>query len=73
MERYRSNSGKVSGAIGFEIGADFIIVAFEDGTYAYTYASCGHRHVEAMKDHARASQGLSTYVARHKPRYARKW
>lgn len=73
MERYRSNSGKASGARGFEIGEDFIIVAFLGGTYKYTYGSCGQQHVEAMKRHARASRGLSTYVAQQDPRYSRKW
>jgi len=73
MERYRSNSGKPSGATGFEMGDDFIAVAFGARSYEYTYASCGQVHIEAMKRHARASRGLSTYIAQKDPRYARKW
>ncbi|HRF80267.1 MAG TPA: hypothetical protein PL070_09275 [Flavobacteriales bacterium] len=73
MERYRSNSGKESGATGFELGDDFIIVAFPGGRYKYTYGSCGPRHVQALQRHALASRGLSTYIAKNDPRYASKW
>jgi hypothetical protein len=73
MDPYTSTSGKPSGAIGYELGDDFIIVAFPKGRYKYTRLSCGQRHVDAMTRLALASRGLSTYIAQHDPAYAYKW
>jgi len=73
MEQYRSTSGKPSGAVGYELGDDFIIVAFLGGRYKYTYGSCGQRRVQAMQRQALASRGLSTYIAKNDPQYASKW
>jgi len=73
MEHYRSRSGKPARAVGYELGGDFIIVAFPGGRYKYTYGSCGQRHVQAMQRQALASRGLSTYIAKNHPQYASKW
>jgi hypothetical protein len=73
MEPYSSTSGKPSGAIGYELGDDFITVAFLKGRYKYTHRSCGKRHLDAMTRLALASRGLSSYIAQHDPAYAYKW
>lgn len=73
MKPYRSNSGKKSGATGFEIAADRIVIEFSGPCYLYTYASCGKTHVETMKRLALASRGLSTYVTQNRPSYESKW
>ena len=65
MRRYANLSGD-SGVVAYRIGQDFIEVRFKDGgTYVYTHASAGPRHVEAMKELALAGKGLSTYISRH--------
>ncbi len=73
MEPYSSNSGKESGATGFEVGDDYIIIQFEKPCYKYTYSSCGRTHVEAMKRLAQGSRGLSTYVTQNRPPFESKW
>lgn len=73
MEPYRSTSWKPSGAIGYELGEDYIIVAFRGGVYKYTHGSCGQRHVQAMQRLALTSRGLSTYIAKNDPPYATRW
>ena len=64
---------KTSGATGFEVGDDYIIIEFGSPCYKYTYSSCGRTHVETMKRLAIASTGLSTYVTQNKPPYESKW
>lgn len=73
MEAYRSNSGKRSGVIGFEIGEDFILVKFRGSpTYKYSNTYTGTERVERMKELALNQKGLSTYIAQRKPRYESK-
>lgn len=68
MAHYSSKSGKKSGIIAYEIGDDFITVIFEGfKKYKYSHSSAGKSAVNAMKRLAVASQGLSTYIAQHKP------
>lgn len=70
MTPYSSTSGKRSGVAAYEIGDDFIIVRFhKTGEYKYSYSSCGRPSVEQMKALALASNGLSTFIAQHKPAY----
>ena len=65
MERYK-NAGGNSGIFGYEIGSDFIRVQFQDGAiYLYTYASAGEDAIEAMKQLARAGQGLNGFINRN--------
>jgi hypothetical protein len=65
MKRYGNHSGG-SGVVAYESMPEAIAVKFQDGrVYAYTYASTGRDHVEAMKLLAEKGRGLSTYIARH--------
>lgn len=65
MERY-SNRSKQSGVMAYTLGKDFIVIRFADGgTYTYTYAQPGRRHVENMKKLARAGKGLATYINKY--------
>ena len=62
MEKYRNIAGN-SGVTAYEIGPDYITIAFSDGSiYRYTYASAGQENVERMKGLARAGQGLNTFI-----------
>ena len=57
----------------FEIGEDYIIVQFLDGSsYTYTNTSSGSRHVEEMKRLANAHDGLNAYINKNKPVYSNK-
>jgi hypothetical protein len=69
MTSYKSTSSKKSGVIAYHIGKDFITVKFrdKDQLYTYSYSSAGVKHVEKMKLLARASKGLSTYIAQNQP------
>lgn len=67
MIPYSSKSGKRSGATAYYIGKDFIVVAFKNVFYKYSYDSCGKKATEKMKKLARQSQGLSTYISRNQP------
>jgi len=69
MTPYRSNSGKKSGVLAYEIGKDFIIVQFRSYKYKYSYRSCGQNSTETMKNLAFISKGLSTFIAQYKPNY----
>lgn len=72
MPAYANLSGK-SGVVAYELGAESIIVTFKGGArYTYTDQSCGADVVGLMKLLARAGKGLSTYVAKNRPAYARK-
>ena len=69
MIPYSSKSGKQSGATGFEIGDNYIVVRFDTGLYKYSFSSCGRETTETLKRLARTGQGLSTWIARHHPNY----
>ena len=70
MVPYKSKSGKTSGVVAYEIGADWIDVLFSNyHKYKYTYGSAGKQKIEKMKLHALAGEGLSTYIAQHNPRF----
>lgn len=70
MRVYKSKSGKKSGVIAYESGDDYIKVLFDNGMcYTYTCQTAGKAAIENMKKLARASRGLSTYIARHKPAF----
>lgn len=66
MERYR-NTGRDSGVVAYEIGADYIRVQFSgtSRTYTYSYRKAGSNHVENMKQLARNGSGLNSYINRH--------
>lgn len=66
---YRSRSGNDSGVKAYAIMEESIAVKFASANYIYSYASCGKKHVEKMKELAQASRGLSTYIAVNHPRY----
>lgn len=70
MTPCNSKSGKVSGVIVFEAGRDFIIVVFrKTKRYKYTYSSADRSTVEYMKLLALFQEGLSTFIAQHRPAY----
>jgi hypothetical protein len=73
MERYGNANGS-SGVTHYEIGPDFIDVAFGNaGTYRYDHTMPGQLHVHRMKQLAIAGRGLSTYIsAVVRNQYARK-
>jgi len=65
MENYANLNGN-SSVTAFEIGQDFIIVAFSDGSqYLYSYRSAGDTIIEQMKNLARAGRGLNSYIMRY--------
>jgi hypothetical protein len=74
VESYKSRSPSKAGAVGFEIGEDYILVEFvTGGIYLYNYLKPGRSHVEEMKKLALAQKGLSTYITqRVKKNYAAK-
>ena len=72
MVPYNSKSGKDSGVTAYEIKDEYIIVQFNSIRYRYSYKSCGAEAVETMKELARASKGLSTFIARRQPAYDEK-
>ncbi len=62
MEKYQDINGN-SGISAFEIGSDYIIVTFKDGTsYKYSYQSAGRNNIEQMKRLARTGSGLNTFI-----------
>jgi hypothetical protein len=71
-ESYANKSGS-SGVTHYSISASSISVRFRKGaTYTYSHASCGAEVVGTMKTLARGGAGLSAYIARNKPEYARR-
>lgn len=69
MKRYRNLSGN-SGVIAYDDRPGVILVRFTGGDiYEYTDASAGAPVVAEMQRLARAGRGLSSYIARHRPRY----
>jgi hypothetical protein len=75
MTPYKSKSGKESGVEAFEIGIDYIIVKFkhEEESYLYSESSAGTKAIRQMKDCTAVGIGLSTYISRQKPKYAKKF
>ena len=62
MTHYR-NTGGNSGVAGYEIGDDYIVVAFSGGgTYTYSYRSAGMANVETMKRLATRGSGLNSFI-----------
>ena len=63
MERYK-NIGGNSGVSGYEIGADFIDVQFNNNSlYKYNGSRPGIGHVEHMKSLALRGHGLNSYIS----------
>jgi hypothetical protein len=54
-----------SGVKAYEIGEDYIIVSFHQGSYdyKYTYTSAGKVMVEVMKKLAAEGKGLAAFIA----------
>jgi len=73
MQPYKSTAEN-SGVSAYEIGDEFIIVEFQDGsTYLYNYTSTGKHHIDQMKILALTGQGLTTYINQHvREHYAKK-
>jgi len=63
-----------SGVIAYEIGDDYIIAQFQDGSaYLYNYKCAGKGNIEKMKTLAVAGEGLTTFINQVvKDRYAKK-
>ena len=73
MKRY-TNLGGDSGIIEYEVGEDFIIVGFSDGSYyEYTYSSAGRGAIEHMKVLAESGEGLNSYISSNKPGHSRRF
>ncbi|HVX27677.1 MAG TPA: hypothetical protein VHB70_15100 [Parafilimonas sp.] len=72
MPLYKSRGEKQSGVISYKTGKDFIEVQFADWLYTYSYASAGKKVIEEMKKHAKANEGLSTFISQHHPQYEKK-
>lgn len=72
LKRYLDLSGK-SGVVAYALRPDGIVVQFRSaGRYEYTYDSAGVQAIEEMQALAQAGRGLSAYISRHAPPYARK-
>ena len=55
-----------SGAVAYEIGEDYIVVKFRDGSkYLYDSRKPGSRHVSNMKQLAAKGDGLTTYINKY--------
>lgn len=62
MEPYK-NLGGSSGVVAYEVGPDYVDVAFQDGAvYRYDYGSPGPEATEDLKQLAVAGRGLNTYI-----------
>jgi len=67
MERYKNLSG-TSGVTGYEIGADYIRVAFSETSKIYSYSyngKAGKAHVDNMKRYAVSGSGLNAYINKY--------
>jgi hypothetical protein len=72
MKRYANVSGE-SGVIAYDERPGLIVVQFQGGEkYEYTARSAGASVVADMQRLARAGRGLSTFIAKHRPRFARR-
>jgi hypothetical protein len=61
MRIYENNNGD-SNIFGYDVGEDFIIVYFQNGTYKYTYKSAGEEQVKQMVELAEEGTGLNQYI-----------
>ncbi|MCB0487949.1 MAG: hypothetical protein KDC99_05710 [Cyclobacteriaceae bacterium] len=63
MELYNPNSTR--GVRAYEIGEDYIIISFHNGSYDYkfTHDSAGKGSVEVMKLLAKEGKGLAAYLS----------
>lgn len=65
MNTYRDINGD-SGISAYDYDDDWIQVKFKDGkTYEYQASKIGHAHINAMKAHADAGDGLNSYIMRN--------
>jgi len=67
MEPYKNSSG-TSGVSAYEIGIDYIEVAFNGTPKIYTYSydgKAGKAHVDNMKQCAISGSGLNTYINKY--------
>lgn len=68
-----ANLSANSGVSAYELDPGRIVVEFRNGdTYEYNETSAGKAAIETMHRLAKAGRGLSTFIARHDPPYARK-
>ncbi len=74
MVPYQNLSG-YSGVAAYGIGADYILVQFDDDSiYLYTYESAGKEHIERMKGLALEGIDLNRYINQFVyKKYARRW
>lgn len=64
MQRYANRSGD-SGVVGYELGPDWILVRFAEGSvYRYDARHPGADVVAEMRRLAMAGRGLSGYISR---------
>lgn len=64
MEKY-ANLGGRSGVREYNIGHDYILVKFSDGSlYKYSYISAGVEIIEEMKRLAERGYGLNSFIMR---------
>jgi len=56
-----------SGVAAYEVGPDFIRIAFKGSgrPYLYSYASAGQSNVETMKRLAASGDGLNAFINQH--------
>lgn len=73
MRPYR-NEATDSGVVAYEVGPDFIKIAFHGGhTYLYDNEKPGRAEVDQMKKLAAQGRGLSTYISQEiRDRFAMK-
>ena len=72
MKRYPNLEGN-SGVVAYEPRPKGIAVQFRGGdVYEYTERSAGADAVDVMRRLATCGRGLSTFIARNHPPYARK-
>lgn len=72
LQPYGNLSGN-SGVVAFASLPATIVVQFRGGDlYEYSTEITGAAEVDTMKRLAHAGLGLSTFIAQHRPHYARK-
>lgn len=73
MQPYKNITDN-AGVTAYEIGDDFIIVEFQDGSiYLYNYKSTSKADIEQMKILAVTGHGLTTFINQHvREHYAKK-
>jgi hypothetical protein len=72
LKRYANLDGD-SGVLAYQADAAGIVVQFHSGErYEYTDESAGRAAIATMQRLAREGRGLSSFIARKRPPYARK-